>query len=105
MSLAPERVRTPSHRRDWLPMALIVLAVLLLAAYQTVGLVREHDALARVYTAQQPTIDQAQKMRTALQTIATKTAQLAANGDTTARDVLDSMHRAGVTVSLPADKK
>ncbi|MEO8778835.1 MAG: hypothetical protein ABI389_09205 [Rhodanobacter sp.] len=44
-------------------------------------------------------------MLTALHTIATQTAQLAANGDTATRDVLDSMLRAGVTVSLPATKK
>ena len=90
-----------ARQTGWLPLGLVVAALLLLAIYQTVGLVRDHFALAQVHAAQQTAVEQTQKVRVTLQTIATKTAQLAANGDVAARDVLDVMHGQGVTVSLP----
>ena len=39
------------------------------------------------------------ELRTQLQTLASQTADLAGSGDTAARDVVDYMHRAGVTMT------
>lgn len=64
------------------------------------GVVRDHFALVRERVAQ-PTVEQGLKLRAQLQTIAGKTAELANSGDTAARDVLDLMHREGVTITPP----
>ena len=101
MSAAPGHDLPEQRPTGWLPLGLVVAALLLLAIYQTVGLVRDHYALVQVHAAQQSPVEQTQKVRATLQTIATRTAQLAANGDAAARDVLDVMHSQGVTVSLP----
>lgn len=101
MIAAPGNDIPGPRQTGWLPLGLVVAALLLLAIYQTVGLARDHFALVQVHAAQQPSIEQTQKLRATLQTIATRTAQLAANGDVAARDVLDVMHGQGVTVSLP----
>ncbi|MGH7078442.1 MAG: hypothetical protein ACREFU_10120 [Acetobacteraceae bacterium] len=85
----------------WLPLALVIAAVLLLMIFQTVGVVRDHFTLTHERAAQQPTIAEALKLRASLQTIAGKTAALAEAGDKAARDVVDLMHRQGVTLTPP----
>lgn len=84
-----------------LALAITIAALLLLAIFQTIGVVRDHHVLAAERLAQEPSVQQGQKLRTQLQTIAGKTAELANAGDTAARDVLDLMHREGVTITPP----
>lgn len=84
-----------------LALAITIAALLLLAIFQTVGVVRDHYMLAAASAAQQPAVDQGVKLRAQLQTLAGKTAELARSGDTAARDVIDLMHREGVTIAPP----
>lgn len=84
-----------------LALAITIAALLLLAIFQTVGVVRDHFALTHMRVAQQPAIEQGQKLRAQLQTIGGKTAELARSGDKAARDVIDLMHREGVTIAPP----
>jgi hypothetical protein len=50
---------------------------------------------------QEPTVQQAIKLRQQLQTLAGKTAELAAAGDAGAKSVVDQLKRQGVTLSTP----
>lgn len=80
-------------------LALTIAALLLLTIFQAVGVARDHHALAAARAAQQPAVDQGMKLRSQLQTLADKTAELANAGDKPARDVLDLMRREGVTIT------
>jgi hypothetical protein len=51
--------------------------------------------------AQQPSIEQAAKVRPQLQNLAGKTAELAAAGDAGAKTVIDQMKAQGVTLTVP----
>lgn len=92
-----------SHRRQHggPALAITIAALLLLAIFQTIGVVRDHHVLAGERMAQEPSVLQGRKLRRQLQTIAGKTAELANSGDAAARDVLDLMHREGVTITPP----
>jgi hypothetical protein len=83
------------------PLILIVVAFFILMAFETGQAIRDHGALAELMRAQQATIEQAVKLRQQLQTLAGKTAELAAAGDPGARAVVEQMKAQGVTLSAP----
>lgn len=82
-------------------LAITIAALLLLAIFQTVGVVREHFALVRQLAAQQAAVDQGRKLRGQLTELAGKTAELARSGDVGARNVAAYMQREGVTLRPP----
>ena len=83
------------------PLILVVVSLFVLMAFETGQAIRDRGALADLMRAQQPTIDQAVKLRQQLQNLAGKTAELAAAGDAGARSVVDQMKAQGVTLSTP----
>jgi len=83
------------------PLILVVVSLFVLMAFETEQAIRDRGALADLMRAQQPTIDQAVKLRQQLQNLAGKTAELAAAGDAGARSVVDQMKAQGVTLSTP----
>lgn len=89
----PERSRDP-----WLAVALITITVVASLAFQTVHLVRERDALQTVRAAQEPTIEQAQKLRAQLDSIARSTLKLAEQGNSGAALIVEELARRGVTI-------
>lgn len=99
MSDYPRRGEPRERLPAGLPLGLAIAAVLLMASFQTIGVMRDHATLASERFAQQAAVDQGQKLRTQLQALASQTADLANSGDTAARDVVDYMHRAGVTMT------
>ncbi|HET7611070.1 MAG TPA: hypothetical protein VFK29_04705 [Rhodanobacteraceae bacterium] len=88
-------------QRERLALRITIVALLLLAIFQTVGVARDHFTLVRMRAAQQPTVEQGLKVRAQLQTLAGKTAELANSGDAAAREVLDLMQREGVNITPP----
>jgi hypothetical protein len=94
-----------SGGRDWnglpLPLVLVVLSLFVLMAFETSQAVRDRSALADLRRAQDPTVQQAIKLREQLQTLAGRTAELAAAGNADAQSVVDQMKRQGVTLSAP----
>lgn len=84
-----------------LPLILVVVAVFILMAFDTLQAIRDHSALAELMRSQQPTVEQAVKLRQQLQTLAGKTAELAAAGDPGAKAVVEQMKAQGVTLSAP----
>ncbi len=91
----------PADHWMLLPVLLTVLALFLLVAFQTVQLVRDHDALIAFRASQQATVQAAEKLRQQLEALAGQTAQLANGGDTAAKDVVEQMRKQGFTLSPP----
>jgi hypothetical protein len=83
------------------PLILVVVALFILMAFETGQAIRDHGALADLMRAQQPTVEQAIKLRQRLQNLAGKTAELAAAGDAGAKTVVEQMKAQGVTLSAP----
>jgi hypothetical protein len=86
-----------------LPLALVVISLFVLMVFETGQALHDRGALADLLKAQQPSIEQAVKLRQQLQTLAGKTAELAAAGDPGAKSVVDQMKAQGITLS--ASKK
>ena len=92
-----------SHRSDSvsLPVILIIVSLLVLMGFQTYQAVQDRETLLDLQRAQEPTIQQAIKVRQQLETLAGGTAQLATEGDENAKAIVDEMKRQGVTLSQP----
>lgn len=84
-----------------LPLILVVLSLFVLMAFETGQAIRDRSALADLRRSQEPSMQQSVKLRQQLQTLASKTAELAAAGDAGAKSVIDQMKRLGVTLSPP----
>jgi hypothetical protein len=82
-------------------LAITIAALLLLAIFQTVDVVRDHFVLSQQIAAQQAAVDQTQKLHAQLTALAGKTAELARAGDVGARNVAKYMQREGVTLRPP----
>jgi hypothetical protein len=68
-------------------------------AFETVHAIYDRGALAELRRSQEATVQEAIRVRHQLETIAAKTAQLAADGDEGAKAVVDQLKRQGVTLS------
>ena len=99
MTLSPRGGHQPEALS--LPLILVVAALFVLMAVETGQAIRDHGTLAELIQAQQPTIDQAVKVRQQLQSLAGKTAELAAAGDPGAKTVVEQMKAQGVTLGVP----
>jgi hypothetical protein len=99
MVLGPER--------DWLisglglPILLVVVSLFVLMAFETGETIHDRGALADLRSSQEPTVQEAIKVRQQLELLAGKTAELAAQGDEGAKTVVDLMKRQGVTLNPP----
>jgi hypothetical protein len=83
------------------PLILVVVALFVLMAFETGQALHDRGALADLLKAQQPSIERAAKLRQQLQTLASGTAELAAEGDPGAKSVVDQMKAQGVTLNAP----
>ncbi len=83
------------------PLILVVVSLFVLMAFETGQAIRDRGALAELTRAQQPSIEQAAKLRQQLQNLAGKTAELAAAGDAGAKSVVEQMKAQGVTLGVP----
>jgi F0F1-type ATP synthase membrane subunit b/b' len=92
-----------SHRFDSvsLPVILVIVSLLVLMGFLTYEAVQDREALLDLQRAQEPTIQQAIKVRQQLETLAGGTTQLATEGDENAKAIVDEMKRQGVTLSQP----
>jgi hypothetical protein len=70
-------------------------------AFETGHAISDRGALSDQRRSQGPTVHQAVWVRQQLETLAAKTAQLAADGDEGAKDVVEHMKRQGVTLGPP----
>jgi hypothetical protein len=83
----------------WLAVTLITLAMVAWFAFQTYQLEREWGALQSVRAAQEPTIEQAKKLRLQLDVISQKTLELAQKGNSGAAQIVEELARRGMTIN------
>jgi hypothetical protein len=85
-----------------LQLTLVTLAFFLFVAFQSFQLMRERTNLTELWNSQEPTIQEGFKLRRQLDTLASGTAKLAADGNATAATIIDDLRRQGITVRAPA---
>ncbi len=83
----------------FIPVALLALAFIAWLGFQTWNLSAERSQLSLAHATQQPQIDQANKLRAALDTLAVTTQRLAGEGSAAARVVVDELGKRGVTIN------
>jgi hypothetical protein len=83
----------------FVPLLLLGIAFTAWTVFQTVELVGERTNLHSVRTAQQQQLEQSQRVRTALSSLAADTQKLADGGDAGAKQVIDRLHQNGITVN------
>ncbi len=84
-----------------LPLILVVVALFVLMAFETGQVIHDRGALSELRRSQEPTVQEALRLRHQLETLAGRTAQLAAEGDESAKSIVDQMKRQGVTLAAP----
>jgi hypothetical protein len=85
----------------WLPVILIVVSFFVLLAFETGYAVHDRQTLADQQRSQEAVVQEALKLRQQLETLASKTAQLAADGDEGAKTVVEQMKRQGINLTTP----
>lgn len=85
----------------WLPVVIFAVSFFVLMAFETGYAIHDRDGLAEQQRLQEPTVQEAIKLRQKLEGLAGKTAQLAADGDEGAKAVVDQMKRQGIALSVP----
>jgi hypothetical protein len=91
----------PSDRKafsSFLPTLLIALSLLSWLAFQGVQLGLEQRRLQLAQASLDAQYDAATKLRSALDSLATATAKLAADGNANARAVVEELRKRGVTI-------
>jgi hypothetical protein len=83
------------------PIILVIIALFVLMAFETGQAIHDRGALSDLQRSQEPTLQEAIKLRQQLETLAAKTARLAAEGDEAAKAVVDQMKRQGISLGPP----
>jgi hypothetical protein len=83
-------------------VALLTIALLASAGFQTFQLVRERSVLLRVKAGQEAPLQQAMKVRAQLDSIAKRTLELAQQGNAGAATLLEELAKRGVTINPSA---
>jgi hypothetical protein len=99
MALGQQRDGEPSGLQ--LPVILGVVSLFVLMAFQTGEAIHDRGTLSELRRSQEPTVQEAVKLRQQLEALAGGTAKLAAEGDEGAKAVVDQMKGQGVTLSPP----
>ena len=87
------------HLSPWFAVTLLTFTLVAWFAFQTYHLARERTALQTAKAAQEPTIEQAQKLRAQLDVISKRTLELAQQGNTGAAFIVEELARRGVTIN------
>jgi hypothetical protein len=101
MTMTPRDRNGRVTGRWWLPVALFIVSFFMLMAFETGYAVHDREALADQRRSQEPAVQEGIKLRQQLETLAGKTAQLAADGDEGAKTVIDQMKRQGIALNPP----
>lgn len=83
----------------WLAVLCLALALLVGSAFQTYALWRDRGALQAARARQEPVLQQAQKVRAQVESIARRTVELARQGHPGAARIVEELARRGVTIA------
>ncbi len=89
----------PEPPSAWLAVTLLTIAVVAWFGFQTYQLLREQAALQTARASQEPTMEQAHKLRTQLEVVSKKILDLAHQGNAGATLIVEELARRGVTIS------
>ena len=87
------------ERSYFIPLLMIAIALLSWTAFQTIQLVKERTYLKTVFASQSQTVEQAEKLRAQLDSIAKGTLQLANQGNASAKIIVEGLRKRGVTIN------
>lgn len=94
------RGRPPSAEQSvFIPLAILTLAAVAWAGFQTAQLLRERDLLTAAHINQERPMENAKKLREGLDTLAKQTQLLANKGNTSAKLVVDELKKRGITIN------
>lgn len=97
--MEPAVANAPAQRSAFVPTLLMALAIVGWLAFQGVQLVRERLQLGELQTHLGAQAEAATQLRASLDTLATATAKLAADGNESARVIVEELRRRGVTIT------
>jgi hypothetical protein len=97
-----EEPRETPLRTPFIPLALLALAVLIWVGFQTVQLIGERQRLFAAVESQDVLVQNSQKLRVNLDSLATETAKLAEQGNASARLLVEELRKRGVTINTNA---
>jgi hypothetical protein len=83
----------------FIPLLLLLSALVLWVGFQTIQLLGERSALATVRANQEAPIKQSQDLRTALDALAAETAKLADQGNPNAQLLVGELRKRGITIN------
>ena len=83
---------------------MLAAAWTLWAVFQMVMLFQEGSNLKTLRANQEPTVQQAMKLRAQLDSIAAKTAELAPKGNSNAKAIVDELKKRGITIDPNAKR-
>ena len=86
----------------FIPLSLLAASWLLWTIFQMAMLLNEGANLKTLKANQEVTVQQAVKLRAQLDSIAAKTAELAAKGNSGAKAIVDELKKRGVTINPTA---
>ncbi|MBI4528094.1 MAG: hypothetical protein HY695_30230 [Deltaproteobacteria bacterium] len=86
------------RRASRLPLILTVVSLLVWFGFQTVQLVLERSHLISLRANMEPAMQESQKMRSQLESLINKTAELAAKGNASAKTAIDELEKRGIPI-------
>lgn len=86
----------------FIPLLILTLAVVAWSGFQLAQLLRERDALATARFNQERPMENAKKLRDALDALARQTQLLATKGNAGAKQIVDELKKRGITINPDA---
>lgn len=96
------RSRPVKGSSPFVPMLIFLLGMVAWSGFQLYQLSLESDALATARGSQETALQQAQRVRQALESVANETRKLADAGNANAKTVVDELRKRGVTINPAA---
>ena len=95
----PAPAESPALRR---PLALTLVALLVWFGFQTVDLALERGNLTSLKSSYDPAAQEAEKIRSQVETLITKTAELASKGNPNAKTAVEELQKRGIPIQSAA---
>ncbi len=86
----------------FVPFSLIAMALLVWTGFQTIQLTRERTNLRTFKANQESPVQESLKLRAQLDSIAKRTAELAAQGNAGATTIVEALAKRGITINTSA---
>ena len=100
--LTEQRRRQEPTYSAVVPLAIVVLTLLVWVGFQTLQLYNERQRLQAGVLGQEQLVQNSQKLRTSLDSLASETAKLAEDGNPNARLLVDELRKRGITINPSA---